>query len=248
VTSIHPQLLLYLILSFILCTVIGTLTHEGGHIAAAKYYGYETTLHYASMSFQSPPSEKYDTLKAISQRNREAIKSNIDFSEKQRFDSLNHDYFTNFYQKKHKYHRHHIRAVGPLQTLLTSIIGIFILLYRRQSILARGMQLWDWLVVFLALFSLRFVSNLTLSVLSELWKPNGNYFGGGDEARLARSLDLPLGMFAIPLFIIGFLTALWVIFKILPAKHWLTFILSGLIGGVLGFILWMDWLGPIVLP
>jgi hypothetical protein len=57
-------------LTFILFTVLGTLTHEGGHIAAAKYYGYEPTLHYGSMSSQSPPSEKHDTLKAISQRNR----------------------------------------------------------------------------------------------------------------------------------------------------------------------------------
>ncbi len=41
-------------LTFILFTVLGTLTHEGGHIAAAKYYGYETTLHYSSMNYKKP--------------------------------------------------------------------------------------------------------------------------------------------------------------------------------------------------
>jgi hypothetical protein len=248
VKSIHPKLLFYLILSFILCTVIGTLTHEGGHIAAAKYYGYETTLHYGSMNYKKPWQAQFDTMQAIYKRHKLDEDNHIKHLESTRQDSLASEIKEHYTRREYIQESALITIVGPLQTLLTSIIGIFILLYRRQSILARGMQLWDWLAVFLALFSLRFVSNLTLSVLSELWKPNGNYFGGGDEARLARSLDLPLGMFAIPLFIIGFLTALWVIFKILPAKHWLTFILSGLIGGVLGFILWMDWLGPIVLP
>jgi len=84
-------------------------------------------------------------------------------------------------------------------------------------------------------------------VLSELWKPNGTYFGG-DEARLARSLDVHLGTFAVPLFLIGIVIALWVIFKVLPLKHRFTFILSGLVGGSLGFILWMYILGPELLP
>jgi len=109
------------------------------------------------------------------------------------------------------------------------------------------MKLWDWFAVFLSLFSLRFVANMTLSVLYEFINPNGTYFGG-DEARIARSLNLPKGSIAFPLFCIGLLIALWVIFKVLPYKTRFTFILSGLTGGVLGWIIWMDWLGPIVLP
>jgi hypothetical protein len=235
-------------LTFILFTVLGTLTHEGGHIAAAKYYGHETTLHYSSMNYKKPWQAQFDTMQAIYKRHKLDEDNHIKHLESKRQDSLASEIKQQYTRREYIQESALITIGGPLQTLLTSIIGIFILLYRRQSILVRGMQLWDWLAVFLALFSLRFVSNLTLSVLSELWKPNGNYFGGGDEARLARSLDLPLGMFAIPLFCFGLITALWVIFKILPAKHRLTFILSGLIGGVLGFILWMDWLGPIVLP
>ena len=40
-------------LSFILFTIIGTLSHEGGHILVAKALGYQTKLHFASMSWNS---------------------------------------------------------------------------------------------------------------------------------------------------------------------------------------------------
>jgi len=40
-------------LSFILFTIIGTLSHEVGHIAVAEALGYETKLHFGSMSWNS---------------------------------------------------------------------------------------------------------------------------------------------------------------------------------------------------
>lgn len=44
--------LFYFSLVFIAFTVIGTLSHEMGHIVVAKVLGYETTLHYASMNWE----------------------------------------------------------------------------------------------------------------------------------------------------------------------------------------------------
>ena len=40
-----------IVLAFVVCTVLGTLSHEFGHIVVAKCLGYETTLHYASMNW-----------------------------------------------------------------------------------------------------------------------------------------------------------------------------------------------------
>lgn len=37
--------------SFFLCVVIGTLSHEMGHIIMAKLLGYDTVLHFGSMDF-----------------------------------------------------------------------------------------------------------------------------------------------------------------------------------------------------
>jgi hypothetical protein len=48
--------------AFILFTINGTLSHELGHIAVAKLLGYETTLHFGSMNWESaqPYSTKDD--------------------------------------------------------------------------------------------------------------------------------------------------------------------------------------------
>lgn len=43
---------LFFTFAFIIFTVIGTLSHEMGHIVLAKILGYETTLHYASMIWE----------------------------------------------------------------------------------------------------------------------------------------------------------------------------------------------------
>ncbi|MGB0850652.1 MAG: hypothetical protein ACPGTP_05365, partial [Bacteroidia bacterium] len=66
--------------------------------------------------------------------------------------------------------------------------------------------------------------------------------------KIARMLELPDGIIAIPSFIIGLFISLWVIFKVLPKHNRNTFILSGVAGGVSGYLLWLEWLGPIVLP
>lgn len=41
----------WIFFGFIVFTVIGTLSHEMGHIAIARILGYKTTLHYGSMNY-----------------------------------------------------------------------------------------------------------------------------------------------------------------------------------------------------
>ena len=48
--SIDIKHLIYFSLGFVLFTIIGTVSHEYGHIIVAKSLGYETTLHYGSMN------------------------------------------------------------------------------------------------------------------------------------------------------------------------------------------------------
>ncbi len=59
---------LILTFGFILFTAIGTVSHEYGHIAVAKFHGYETELHYGSMNYYPPgykQDEDYLTLKKL---------------------------------------------------------------------------------------------------------------------------------------------------------------------------------------
>jgi len=47
--NINPQLFLYLFFSFILATIVGTLSHELGHYLVAEWLGYDAEIHYAAM-------------------------------------------------------------------------------------------------------------------------------------------------------------------------------------------------------
>jgi hypothetical protein len=136
---------------------------------------------------------------------------------------------------------------GPLQTILTGIIGLIILFLRRKYIQTEGLKIIDWLAVFLGLFWLREVFNLVHSFGSEIISPNGRWFGG-DEYHISNGLNLWAGTIPILLGAIGLLVSVYIVFQIVPKNLRLTFILSGLIGGITGFILWMNIIGPKILP
>ncbi|MEE9348518.1 MAG: hypothetical protein V3U80_00560 [Flavobacteriaceae bacterium] len=235
--KIHKKQLLYFIGSFTLFTIIGTVSHEYGHILAAKSVGYETTLHYGSMS--SKPKGKSE-LYELYQTYRKEIDTNVVFPDESRYKEL---------RKKANSNSLLITFGGPLQTMLTGILGLLILFIRKKKVAVSGFKLTDWFAVFLALFWMREVFNLAMGLASGIIKGNGNYFGTqGDEVNLSRHLNLYEG--AIPLLFgsIGLLISLYVIFKIIPLKFRFTFIIAGLIGGISGFVLWFYYLGPIVLP
>lgn len=230
------SLLLILSITFIVFTVVGTLSHEYGHIVVAKYLGYETRLHYGSMNYDH--SQEEIKFEEIYKKNKSSIQNKEDFPEKATYQRL---------VKKLYYDNLFITTGGPVQTILTGTIGFILLLFRRKKILENGMKILDWLYVFLSLFWLREVCNLTMSVASALLNGKKNYFGG-DEKNIALMLEIPKGSIAIPLAIIGLCIALFVIFKIIPKEKRLIFISSGFLGGIAGFILWLRILGPIVMP
>ncbi len=202
--TIDIKSLLVLTATFVVFTAIGTVSHEYGHIIVAKYLGYETTLHYGSMSYD---------------KGAEISHSNVFW----------------------------ITVGGPLQTTLTGFIGLLVIFLRRNLIKEIGLRWVDWLAVFMSLFWLREVFNLLMSIAYELISPNGSYFGG-DEVFISYGMDLWEGTIPILLGVMGLLISIFVIFRVVPNRLRLTFIVSGFLGGVLGFILWMYILGPKLLP
>lgn len=227
--------LLILSITFIVFTVVGTISHEYGHIVVAKYLGYETELHYGSMNFDN---NLQNQINEIYFRNETSILNKKPFLEKELYEKL---------ILKSFYNRLAINIGGPVQTIVTGTIGFILLLFRREKILENGMKILDWLYVFLSLFWLREVCNLTMSLASAILIGKKNYFGG-DERKIAIMLEIPQGSIAIPLAIIGLCIALFVIFRIIPKEQRLLFISSGFLGGITGFILWLRILGPIVIP
>ena len=135
---------------FILFTPIGTVSHEYGHIAVAKFLGYKTTLHYASMNWYPDTLKSNIVVYKIDEANREQLNEFI------------------------------ITCGGVLQTILTGTIGFIFLLMQRRKIINSGLKLYNWFAVFLSLFWLRQILNPIFTISNELKNPDGYYFGGDE--------------------------------------------------------------------
>ena len=224
-----------LTVAFMLFTVIGTLSHEYGHVIVAQKLGYNTTLHYGSMNYNSNLKDK---ITEIYIENKTEIDNETKFEQKTEFENGT---------KKLTSDNLLISIGGPLQTILTGIIGLSILFWQKEKRKKYDLKLIDWLAIFLSLFWLREAFNFLMSIGNELVKPNGSYFGG-DEKMISELLNLPIGTISILLGTLGIAISTFIIVRIVPTKLRITFILSGLIGGISGYILWMNILGPKILP
>ena len=202
----------------------------------ARALGYNTTLHYGSMNYDN--SDLNAQLDSIYVENKIAIEKDLDFEQKQVFDQGLEKLYTDDFL---------VLIGGPVQTILTGMLGLLILVSRRKKIRKNGLKLIDWIAVFLALFWLREVFNLMHSFLLRLIYNEEGYIGG-DERYISEALGLhPIVVPAI-LGLIGLLLSLFVIFKTIPRKFQLIFIFSGVIGGIAGFLLWFEVLGPVLIP
>jgi len=225
------KFLLYVTLSFFLFTIIGTQTHELGHIVVAQYLGYQTRLNYGSMSsFDAPQEIRYFE---ILDQHAEAIKHEEDFPDKIEYTRL---------RRRVNYERFLITLGGPMQTMLTGTIGLGMLFYRSHIKLQSSFSLLDWVLVFLTLFWLREPFNLLMAVASSVLLGTEYFFG--DEFRIARYLELPEWSVAIVFALLGLLICVYVIFGIIPKDFRMRFIIGGLLGGSLGYFIWFDFLGP----
>lgn len=116
------RLFLCLTLSFILCTIIGTVSHEGGHYIIGKYLGHDAKLHYASTSYNgSEKSREYDT---FIEKNKDKIQAQEKSPEK--------DKYLEIVERKRKEILFLILG-GPVQTILTGTIGFLILWFKRKK-------------------------------------------------------------------------------------------------------------------
>jgi len=234
--QVNTKPLLTLSLAFILFTVVGTISHELSHLVTAQYLGYETTLHYGSVSYES--SDLSNKLLEIYMINQEAIEKGLDFDKKEAYEA-----------GVIQIHKENllITSSGSLQTILTGMIGLTILFWRREKFNTQQLSIIDWTAIFLSLFWLREVFNVITAFGHEIIVPNGSYFSG-DEREVSTLLNLWPGTISLILGAIGLIISIYIVFWVVPKASRLTFILSGLIGGTLGFALWMHVLGPIVLP
>jgi hypothetical protein len=216
-------------------TVIGTLTHELGHYSVSKYLGYEASINYQSSAHWDNDLNEY--FKYVFEKHSNEIKNNLDFPEKEKYTKTIEKYQSdNFW----------IILGGPLQTILTGSFGfILLLVYRHKFIKSDTIPVIGWTLIFLSLFWLRQVANLFMAILTYI--SNGQPSHRGDEIRLALHLDLNIWSIQVATGIFG-LTVLFIILRLLPKPMVLTFLISGIFGGTLGYYLWLIKFGQYIMP
>lgn len=231
----YPKTSLLFTLTFILMTVIGTLSHEGGHYAVARMLGYESRINYQKAFSHNPLLEKrIDSLgKWYAQQPDGAAPSVLE---------------NEFFALRERHFRNHffITLGGPIQTILTGTIGfVLLLVYRRRLFNKTQVKPMGWVLIFLSLFWLRQLANLAVGVAFLLLR--GKTSGRDDESVISYLFGLPQWTILI---VTGVFSAgvLLYILHVLPQRLRLTFMLSGLVGGVLGYYLWLEKFGKVIMP
>ena len=136
---------------------------------------------------------------------------------------------------------------GPLQTILTGTIGFILLfLFRKSYQSAQRLSFGQWTLIFISLFWLRQTANFVAGNI--LYLVRVEFTGRSDEIKLSRWLHLPDYSISSVTALIGALVLAAVLFEFIPTAQRFTFILSGIIGGTLGYFLWLEWFGKIIMP
>lgn len=233
--QLHPRLFAFIALGFVIATIVGTVSHELGHIAVARSLGYRTTLRYASM--QHNMEDKMDSLGTYYDKHHDKIMARADSPEK--------SYFTEKYAQLNA-DGNLINWGGPAQTMLTGTIGLIVLWFRRKKIAAAGMKVADWFWIILSFFWSRQLCNFIVGCLHFIKKHR--WGAHDDESRLSLYMHLPVITIGTVTCIVAATILTYVVFFIIPKQQRLTFIAAGAAGSVLGWVVWMEWIGPVMLP
>jgi hypothetical protein len=141
----------------------------------------------------------------------------------------------------------YITLGGPVQTILTGTIGLLLLFFTRRSFQkTEKLSFRQWTFIFITLFWLRQIANIVVWLCSYLF--TGTLTTQGDEIKLGMHLHIPGWIIISTTAITGIIILFIVIFRFIPKTQRLTFIISGLIGGIAGYVIWIGWLGKIMMP
>ncbi len=230
--SFNSRIFALTIFCFVLMTIIGTVTHELGHYAAACYFNLEPKLYHDRITYNI--DNLYDRIDEIYKNNKFEIQNNLNYPSKELYSKLYDEL---------DFAPMIISVCGPLQTIAFGTLA-FIILVIRKKINTDTFSKFDYLLAYFSLFWSREVMILFLP-LAEGFLFNTSYFGG-DEVRISRHFGLWEGTVPILTGLVGLYVCSKVVFYYIPASHRSSFFTGGITGSVIGYAFWMEFLGPIL--
>ena len=135
---------------------------------------------------------------------------------------------------------------GPLQTMIFGSIGVILVIWNKKKYMSKNEPGWKlWLGVLLSLFWLRELFNFLLGLLTLLFARS--QFTAGDEIKIAMAFSLPILSVSMASAILA-TGVLCLMLYVLPKKVRFTFLAALCFGGIMGYLIWLKWLGPVLLP
>lgn len=233
--EIDNKLLYRLILGFIVANIIATIVHEYGHFFTAKYLGYEARVSYGFTTWTNQTYQ--DFFESLTRDERIKIRTNEYFSKKDDYQEL---------MKRIKDEAFMITLGGPLLTMLVGSLGVIAAFWNKNKFTGETLSFKKWAVIFTALFWLREPGNYVLDLLITVQR--GRFPLRNDEVILARYLEFDSWSISFVLAVTGLIIVYVVYKKFIPDQDKTTFLLAGLIGGLGGYIFWLSFLGPVIMP
>ncbi len=135
---------------------------------------------------------------------------------------------------------------GPISTWLVVAGGLCVILwkYRPMHSEQKPMGLGQAAALIASTFSLRFIFNAGAYFISHTLLLNTS---NADEVKIADYLGISPDLTMYGSALVGLLVVLAALYYI-PRPQRYIILMSGFLGGVLGYLFWYNWLGPIILP
>jgi hypothetical protein len=233
--EIDNKLLFRLISCFVAATIIATIVHEYGHFFTAKFLGYDARVSYGFTTWTN--SGYQDFIDSLTRDERIKIRTNEYFARKDEYESL---------LKRIKDETFLITLGGPLLTIIMGSLGIAVAFINKKKFNEDQLSAGQWLIVFTALFWLREPANYIIDLLITIQQ--GRFPNRNDEAILSRYLEVDSWLISFVLAVTGLILVVIVYRKFIPDQDKTTFLLAGLIGGLGGYLLWLFFFGPVLMP
>lgn len=233
--EIDNKLLYQLILGFVAATILGTLIHESGHFFTAKYLGYEARISYGYTTWKNTGYQEF--FDGLTRDERIRIRTNEYFARKEEYQTV---------VKKIRDETLYITLGGPLLTIVIGMTGFLLCMSQRKYFRKERLLFRQWVLIFISLFWLRETGNYVLDILFTI--KQGRFPYSNDEAVLARYFGFDTWSVSFVLALIGFVLMMIVYKRCVPEEDRTTFVLAGLLGGMGGYLVWLLFLGPIILP
>ena len=140
--------------------------------------------------------------------------------------------------------RFYITLGGNILLDLLSLIFLALLYFKKASL----PQWLYWLYVFFSMLIYRHIMLTIVSGFKTLLTSGRPMSYGADETEIASYLFVSNSVVGIPLFVLALASCAVLYHKVLDPTYRRSLIIPAAIGGVAGYIIWLQYLGPILMP